>query len=423
MSLVAYGSSDDSDSEETSSSLTSGSKSAGLFALLPSPKKSISGPPNRDASTHYSAIRSTLSNDDAAENTPARSQTLKGGLLFDLTKPKKRTEPVKITIPQLNKDSDSDEDEPARKRVVPQGSGLSSLLPQPRNMTIKETGRSLVPHTLTKRPDPKASKPTKPSVTGLSSSSASPSAIKAAAKSAALQLARQMAADDQESDEELSPENYFSLGDSSLPLPAVDPSLDPEPGAPSALLPNPVAVETGSFQSDAPLEFGLGGEEASGSVWVGQQHAPLHPQYLEPSVEPAPETVPQGYYNEAYYQNPDPSLAEADEPGSSGLFDDEAFRRLQGKRNRGKEEVKFLEIKGDDQLSGNQQWMAKSITEEKQERKSFSKKKGDQPTGQQRRKHQITYLIHQAKERELELKNNWAENKLTRRQTQAKYGF
>ncbi len=62
------------------------------------------------------------------------------------------------------------------------------------------------------------------------------------------------------------------------------------------------------------------------------------------------------------------------------------------------------------------------------ERKSLTfpshfQKKGDQPTGQQRRKHQITYLIHQAKERELELKNNWAENKLTRRQTQAKYGF
>ena len=47
--------------------------------------------------------------------------------------------------------------------------------------------------------------------------------------------------------------------------------------------------------------------------------------------------------------------------------------RLQGKRNRGKEEIKFLEIKGDDQLSGNQQWMTKNVTEEKQERKSFSK--------------------------------------------------
>lgn len=49
------------------------------------------------------------------------------------------------------------------------------------------------------------------------------------------------------------------------------------------------------------------------------------------------------------------------------------FMRLQGKRNRGKEEVKFLEIKGDDQLSGNQQWMTKSMTEEKQTRQSFSK--------------------------------------------------
>lgn len=47
--------------------------------------------------------------------------------------------------------------------------------------------------------------------------------------------------------------------------------------------------------------------------------------------------------------------------------------RLQGKRNRGKEEVKFLEIKGDDQLSGTQQWLTKNMTEEKQNRGSYSK--------------------------------------------------
>lgn len=35
--------------------------------------------------------------------------------------------------------------------------------------------------------------------------------------------------------------------------------------------------------------------------------------------------------------------------------------------------MKFLEIKGDDQLSGNQQWMTKSISEEKQTRQSYSK--------------------------------------------------
>lgn len=414
MSLVAYGSSDDSDSEDTTSSTTSGRKPGGLFAVLPFPKKS----------TSVTQLSSAISNDDADENSGIRSQASKGGLLFDLPKPKKRTEPVKITIPQLNRDSDSDEEEPVRKKALPQGlgTGLSSLLPQPKNMSVKEIGRALVPHTLTKRPDSKASKPTKPAVAqGPPGSSASPSAIKAAAKSAALQLARQMAAEDQDSDEELTPENYFSLGESSNPLPAVVPSLDPEPGAPSALLPNPPGAEGGSFQSDAPLDFGLNNDEAAGGAWSGQQA--FHPQYPEPSAAPEQQAFPQGYYNEAYYQDPDPALAEAEEPGSSGLFDDEAFRRLQGKRNRGKEEVKFLEIKGDDQLSGNQQWMAKSMTEEKQERKSFSKKKGDQPTGQQRRKHQITYLIHQAKERELELKNNWAENKLTRRQTQAKYGF
>lgn len=57
----------------------------------------------------------------------------------------------------------------------------------------------------------------------------------------------------------------------------------------------------------------------------------------------------------------------------TGIFFVLQFMRLQGKRNRGKEEVKFLEIKGDDQLSGNQQWMTKNMTEEKQQRQSFSK--------------------------------------------------
>ncbi|KAM9414815.1 proline-rich protein PRCC isoform 2-T2 [Salvelinus alpinus] len=417
MSLVAYASSDDSDSDETSnvSSIVPGSKRGGLFARIPVPKRSASealGKVRPSKGTSHFSSRNTVSN-DGDEDSVTRSQHSKGGLLFDLPKPKKRTEPVKIPIPEIKRgDSDSDEDEPRRKKSLPQGpgTGLSSLLPQPKNMVVKEMQRALVPHTLTKRPEPK--KPTKPSLVasqGHLSSSASPSAIKAAAKSAALQLARQIAAE--ESDEELAPENYFSLEDSAKPLPAVVPSLNPEPVPTSGLLPAPPGMQRGTFQSDAPLEFGANQEGA----WGGQQLG----VYQQPSAEP------QGYYNEAYYQDPesDPALPEPEQPSSSALFDDEAFMRLQGKRNRSKEEVKFLEIKGDDQLSGNQQWMTKSMTEEKQERKSFSKKKGDQPTGQQRRKHQITYLIHQAKERELELKNNWADNKLTRRQTQAKYGF
>ncbi|KAM9340101.1 proline-rich protein PRCC [Symphorus nematophorus] len=413
MSLVAYGSSDDSDSEETPTSAAAESRlgTGGLFSFLPAPKKtgSTGGDygPSKETKTNPSAGDST-SNDDLDP------QPSNGGLFSSLPKPRKRTEPVKITVPQIQRrDSDSDDDEPAKKKLQPQGagSGLSSLLPQPKNLTVKEMDRPLIPHALTKRQEPKGPKPGTPAQ-GLLGSSASPSAIKAAAKSAALQLARQIATDDQDNEEDITPQNYFSLGESSQPLPAVVPSVDPEPGAPAELLPFSPADEPG--QSDAPLDFG-GNHEGAGA-WGGQ-----FPQYQQPMA--GPEAFPSGYYNEPYYQDPNPGLAEAEEPGHSAMFDDEAFMRLQGKRNRGKEEVKFLEIKGDDQLSGNQQWMTKSMTEEKQNRQSFSKKKGEQPTGQQRRKHQITYLIHQAKERELELKNNWADNKLTRRQTQAKYGF
>jgi len=40
-----------------------------------------------------------------------------------------------------------------------------------------------------------------------------------------------------------------------------------------------------------------------------------------------------------------------------------------------------------------------------------------------KRKHQITYLAHEAKAREQELQNQWAQNRMSRRQTQSKYGF
>lgn len=413
MSLVAYGSSDESDSEGTSAAPQSKVGAGGLFSLLPAPKKSAStggsDGPRKETRTNPSA-RDASSNDDL-DTLPS-----KGGLLSSLPRPKKRTEPVKITVPQIQRrDSDSDDDdEPAKKKLQPQGAGtgLSALLPQPKNLTVKETARTLIPHTLTKRQEPKGAKPGAPA-RALVGSSASPSAIKAAAKSAALQLARQIAADDQDNEEDITPQNYFSLGDSPQPLPAVISSLDPEPGATAE--PPSITPDDEPGQSDAPLDFG-GSQEGAGA-WGGQ-----YSQYPQPMT--APEAFPQDYYSESYYQDPDPPLSEEiEEPGQSAMFDDEAFMRLQGKRNRGKEEVKFLEIKGDDQLSSNQQWMTKNMTEEKQNRKSFSKKKGEQPTGQQRRKHQITYLIHQAKERELELKNSWADNKLTRRQTQAKYGF
>ncbi|KAK2153498.1 hypothetical protein LSH36_295g04072 [Paralvinella palmiformis] len=94
--------------------------------------------------------------------------------------------------------------------------------------------------------------------------------------------------------------------------------------------------------------------------------------------------------------------------------------KLQGKSKWGKEEINIIDVHADHQTSAVE--LTKHLTEEV-DMVSHSKKKKDQPTSQQKRKHQITYLAHRAKEREFDLKNQWAQNKMTKRQSQSKYGF
>ncbi|XP_044278553.1 proline-rich protein PRCC [Varanus komodoensis] len=356
--------------------------------------------------------------------------------------------------------SDSEEDEPAKKQPAFQGhsegSGLSALLPQPKNVTVKETNRLLLPYAFSRKAaenstEPKpakgslvaaaaASKPKPPlKATSAVTTTPSPSAIKAAAKSAALQVTKQITQEENESDEEVTPENYFSLASRSEPPPRSPESyvfsgtVVPD-DLPPGTEPGPEPEGQDATTANAPLEFKTApGSSSAPHGWApkpGEDYS-SQPYLPYPGYSNAGGTgvyYQQDYYSGGYYQESDPLLGppqelRSDDPATAASFmDDEAFKRLQGKRNRGREEINFVEIKGDDQLSGAQQWLTKSLTEE-QNMKSFSKKKGEQPTGQQRRKHQITYLIHQAKERELELKNTWAENKLSRRQTQAKYGF
>ncbi|KAK3098901.1 hypothetical protein FSP39_024136 [Pinctada imbricata] len=109
-------------------------------------------------------------------------------------------------------------------------------------------------------------------------------------------------------------------------------------------------------------------------------------------------------YGPVYQNQPDEELPE--------------LLRLQGKRKKGKEEIHFVDVNADDYTDPTE--IHKHLSEE-QTHQSHRKKDG--PTSTQKRKHQITYLAHQAKERELELKNQWSQNRMTRKQTQAKYGF
>ena len=117
MSLVAYGSSDDSDSEETSTSTGPESKvsAGGLFSLLPAPKKTGSAGgndgPRKETRANPSAVDNTSNND--LDPQPSR-----GGFFSSLPKPRKRTEPVKITVPQIQRQDVSAElDRPFPLRI------------------------------------------------------------------------------------------------------------------------------------------------------------------------------------------------------------------------------------------------------------------------------------------------------------------
>ncbi|NXF13601.1 PRCC protein, partial [Smithornis capensis] len=484
MSLVAYASSEeDSDAEEPAGeeedapasppAAAEQSPARGLFAALPPPRAPAVPPPFlMGPPPALRGLGSAAPGQAGAESPPepaasgdggAESPRPRGLLLppprnaaaprsppppaapaaaLGLPKPKKRTEPVRIAAPELQKgDSDSEEDEPAKKKNTLQGrgegSGLSALLPQPKNLTVKETNRVLLPYAFSRKAGENSD--SKPAKAPTSSSKAkpvskpavpttpSPSAIKAAAKSAALQVTKQITQEEEDSDEEVEPENYFSLSDRSEPsavgaepylYPGTGGSEDPPPGTE----PEPQFQDAAA---NAPLEFKTGvGSSGAQHSWApkpGEDYG-SHPYGQFPPAYGEPGGYYQDYYSSGYYPEVEPAQAPPQEPSTDSSFiDDEAFKRLQGKRNRGREEINFVDIKGDDQLSGAQQWLTKSLTEEKT-MKSFSKVGTGQGWSLKQRVTASSPSL-QAKERELELKNTWSENKLSRRQTQAKYGF
>lgn len=99
MSLVAYGSSDDSDAEETPTSVpekrtttTGGLLSSMPAAKFPGPTGGINRGPGKDLRAKEIALKD--------DTDPVQ---YKGGLFSSLPKPKKRTEPVKITVPEIEK--------------------------------------------------------------------------------------------------------------------------------------------------------------------------------------------------------------------------------------------------------------------------------------------------------------------------------
>ncbi|XP_072038864.1 proline-rich protein PRCC-like [Amphiura filiformis] len=194
--------------------------------------------------------------------------------------------------------------------------------------------------------------------------------------------------------------------------PAQDTPLNFKPGATTV----PVYGSMGSGDSDAPLSFRAGSQQQYGYYQQAGGSGYASGQYSEDY------SYSYGAYNsDEQVTQAQPTQATQQE---DSYLQDKEFQKMMGKHNRSnKEAIDIIDVNADEYLGPNPgtEWMLKSMTEEKEFRSNL--KKEQLPSSQQRRKHQITYLAHQAKERELQLKNQWANNRMTRKQTQAKYGF
>lgn len=251
------------------------------------------------------------------------------------------------------------------------------MLPEPKNLAVKETKRSLVPHILTKRPtEPPQKKPRK-----------APAQVRPLVE----------ANDSDEEAETGGSSDFFSLTDTA-----------PDP----ATLGRAVASITTAPDVEPPVP----------RTPVSQNLPVSEDRVNEPVASMNAYT--DNVYHQTHSEEQDfyPVQGQEEQTPQPASFDQEAMLRLTGKRRGKGEAINFIDVSADDALLTRDEWMTKALTEEKPTQ-SFSKKREGMPSQRTKQKHQITFLAHQAKERELELKNNWAQNRMTKMQTQAKYGF
>lgn len=481
MSLVAYGSSDDSDqsdseqvsTHETATTIVPNSFSDSAprhleekFSDSDSENLTDTAANNSDNAALDHKLKELPAPKPGTSTVPQETDVLeeevkpKPSQVADIVKPapRKSRQPVKIKIPALP-DSDDENEGPAAKRPRPgansQGkSGLTSLLPAPVHAAKKEMGRILLPHSLTKKSQPSVATNTTKNSTTVSSN-----------KKTITSLAADYSSDSE--DEAGEPVSFFSLdssagrnansrleslSDSSNELkankfnknsadstnddvPTV--SLPPQGLRTSLHLPAPHVTEEKSmlnsdtsFSNNAPEGPVVGPSMPPGPVMPSggmvDPDAPLtfkggvtsQRRYTNSSVSSSSDVMGAGqnmYYNMPY----DSGVQYPESTDIEGFKQDQEFLRLQGKKLQGKEEINLIDVNADDYTDPSE--LTKHLTEE--ETYQSHRKKDNQPTGQQKRKHQIHYLAFQAKERELELKNQWSQNRMTKKQTQAKYGF
>ncbi|GFQ99539.1 proline-rich protein PRCC [Trichonephila clavata] len=297
-------------------------------------------------------------------------------------------ETVKITIPSLDQFKD-EEPEPETK-VKPKfksGSGLLSFLPPPKNSGSSEKC-NFTPYVLTKKKEfekkPQAIKSSlgKPFVNKNKQISPVVKTISSKTES----ISEDVSNNDDDDNYNTPTSDFFSLesNNNKIEIEGVN-VLHTEQSDKSSLfssLPEPAQTSDSYYMSS-------------------------HQEIESPSI---PVASAQGISNVEEYNWNETYDTANDQTDTLSFIEDERFKKIKGRKEP--EGINIIDVNADDQLSGKDEWLMQSLTEERVQRPS--KRRHDMPTQLQKRKHQITYLAYQAKERELDLKNQWALNRLTR---------
>lgn len=287
---------------------------------------------------------------------------------------KSEKEVVQISVPSIS-DFNDDDDKPQSKKpkLISKNAGLLSVLPPPKNVN-----NNLIPKSI--------------SQVKKSQSDNSRVINKFLKKPKLSDNDKNNGGDDDDDDETLSGNSFFgsSLSESSNNVEMIsDKSLNNETPT-NYMIENQFETQENVFSSPLP----------SADTYY-PQNVEEDPNSFVPSAEDNEESIPE---NEL------------------GL-DEKALQILcGGKKKRQQIPMNIIDLSGEQIMPDSKEWLLKQLLEEKKVR-NHSHKKGQGPSTQQRRKHQITYLAYQAKAQELELQNQWANNRMSRRQTQSKYGF
>ncbi|CAH0405588.1 unnamed protein product [Chilo suppressalis] len=375
MALVAYDYSDSSDVEENATEETK------KIEHEHSETESLSEP-KLYTQPHASNVCNILFNllpqpakTNAIEEDEDEFLHKKG--VSNIIKPK-----AKITVPSPSDFKDIEDNVPKPKVASGKKSGLLSMLPQPKHsVSIMSTTKSFVPHVLTKKPASTIKKQPLPSPSSKTKS-----------------LSKDYS---DESDDEEVQNDFFSIHKTEMTV-------------------EDIPLDTNK-QDKGVINTSIANNK--------KQTSNILSYFKQDEVEDteALQTNVINHEEQRHYQSYENSNHESDlnvQPSEEIAIDDEAIIKLCGTRGKRKrEEIQIVNINQKEVLADAKDWLLKGLMDDTSKRMSVSKRRGDEPTSQQKRKHQITYLAHQAKANEAELQNQWANNRVSKRQTQSKYGF